>query len=617
MIEWNTPWFLLLALQPFIIVVMRKLFENRQLKHYVNKELQPWVTLNSKPRLTSSRFLKNSAYFIAWCLFAIAAAGPRVAEDVPGKLATSGSDIMIVLDISQSMQATDLAPNRLRQAHQKISYLVEQANNSRVGLIVYAAKPHLFVPLTYDKNALRFYIRQLEYLQPPSQGSLTSIALQLAYNRLNSNEPGNSDRNMSIVLITDADTTEHNKPGEHVSKNRANNIPIHTLIMASNNGEAVPAFEDGWLSVNGRPVISRPKLDYYSSLSSRSNGVFARTLPDNSGIRTLVDTINNVATSSTRPAAQQLIWKELFAWFLFPAILFLLISMSPYKILPVFSKKTGHAKIASYAIFSCLLVVALASNNAHASQYDLLDEAYSAFNQRDYIKAKQLYASVNGFPGLYGEASATYRLENYARAARLFEQAVLLATTNNEFTRALYNLGNSYFNTGNYALAIASFEDALIYSPAHAASQDNLVYAKRALVAVEDRQKLMSVTTRSGRGPRTARVAENIIINEDSSVSLAGSDAEDTNKQENAIASSIDIPEFIILRGLEFAKQSESSHDEEKQARLIIEPVTTQLGLLDNMHDSQPTLWNRIFELEEGYPAPRDKPAIIPGIQPW
>ncbi len=611
-LSWNMPWLLLIAVQPVILLLLRKYVETKHLNNYVKKELQPWVVIRNSNRLSNGASIRNITYYLAWVLFAIAAAGPRFADETYTNN-SHRNDIMIVLDISQSMHATDLVPNRLRQAHKKINQLVNTATDSRIGIITYAAKPHLYVPLTYDKKALRFYIKNLSFLTPPSQGSKPLSALKLAKQYIKENAI-----NKSILLITDADTdlVENDLLKEATTDFLENNVTVHTLLMATNNGEAVPAFNDGWITVDGRPVISRPRPENYQYLSNKTGGLFRTSATDNTAINSIIEQIKTDSTLSANETTEKN-WRELFYLFLIPAILFLFLNMFPYY-LPqkkLFLRKTNHVNVMIVTI--SLIVLSTISTTGFASQSDALRAAYTTLMKKQYVKSRELYSAIDGFDARFGEAISSYRLSDHPRAIRLFEQAVLLAESPEDFTKTLYNLGNSYFQTGNYALAISNFNSALLYTPSHQPSLMNKAFAEKALLATEERKKLLAITSRAGRGPRSARADNDVSFSENNNISLDNSELNDLVSNNSNTNKEVDIPEFIILRGLEFANQTAVNKKKIKDTAYNSALNNRSLSKLNKLLDNQVLLWRRIFEIEEGYPAPLDEPDVLPGVPAW
>ena len=200
-----------------------------------------------------------------------------------------------------------------------------------------------------------------------------------------------------------------------------------------------------------------------------------------------------------------------------------------------------------------------------------------------------------------------------------YSNKILSAQSNTDYTNTLYNLGNSYFQTGNFKRAITSYQDALLYNPNHQASQNNIAYAKRALLAVEERQKILASTKRAGSGPQSARAVDNIVLNENDGVSLDESESDNKDRKNTHTDSSLDIPEFIILKGLYFAESSEKHEEVIANNNSNNNPSISIAAnkQFKKIYDNQVTLWRRIFEIEEGYPAPLEEPNEIPGILPW
>jgi len=606
--EWNMPWLLLIAIQPILIIFLRRLFQHNQLDKYVKKELQAWVAVPQKLGRRNYSLMRNILYFLAWIALAIAAAGPRIAVDIPAGSNLSGKDIMVVLDISQSMHVVDISPTRLRQAHAKIDYLINRSPSSRIGIIVYAAKPHLYVPTTYDKDALQFYLRNIELLTPPSQGTRPSLAIKLAGKQLSS-----PYREKYILHITDADTDENEINKLKDSLNEIKNIPIYTLLIASEKGDAVPAFKEGWLNINGVPVVSRPDLPSHKKVSDMSDGYFTISSTNNTGIKTLIDKIHDdkhISKNESAEAFQD--WQELFPGFLLMGVILLLLSMLPYK--PEFKLASNSKKTTLLIVL--ILFGSVTSEPVDANEQEILRKAYTALKAEDYLKARQLYSSVTNYAGHYGEATAAYRMEDYPRSIRLFEQAILLTKLDKDYTEILYNIGNSYFQMGNFPSAIASYQAALLYNPVHSASKHNIAFAKKVLQAVKERKNNLSITTRVGRGSRSAIAADNLTITENTSVSLGESESSTQDSKKNNNIDSLDIPEIIILKGLEFAERSGNNETKSTSTGKSIAALATK-NKLDKLYDNQPALWQRIFEVEEGYPAPLDEPANITGVLPW
>lgn len=131
-IDWREPLWLLLSLQPFIIYFIKNLIQIKNISAYADKKLQPWIRFPAYNSLTTQSLLtmlwsKNTAYVLAWLLLAIALAGPRTPISINNNEKILGANIMLVVDVSRSMKATDVEPNRLRRVKIEINEFLEKA----------------------------------------------------------------------------------------------------------------------------------------------------------------------------------------------------------------------------------------------------------------------------------------------------------------------------------------------------------------------------------------------------------------------------------------------------------------------------------------------------------
>ncbi|MEE9302165.1 MAG: VWA domain-containing protein, partial [Thiotrichaceae bacterium] len=201
-LDWRQPLWLLVALQPLLLwLVVRWLQQHKEVL-FADAHLLPWIQVRQKKTVTEQILSRNSAYGLAWILMALTLAGPRLPDDRLIDHNEINLDVMMVIDLSRSMHATDIQPSRLRRATLEAYEFLSLAKNTRVGIIVYAARAHLFVPLTKDHNALKFYLQDLDSLQLPTKGSNAKAAIQLAKDELQQAEKTNLQ---ALLWLTDGD----------------------------------------------------------------------------------------------------------------------------------------------------------------------------------------------------------------------------------------------------------------------------------------------------------------------------------------------------------------------------------------------------------------------------
>ena len=615
-IYWREPLWLLLSLQPVIIVLLKNIIKRNNISLYVENKLQPWVVLPSHHIFSKRIFSKNSAYLLAWLLFSIALAGPRTPLSHTDKKQFYGANVMLVVDLSRSMQATDVKPNRLLRAKLEIYEFLEKAKDHRVGINVFSARAHLLAPLTSDHSALQTYIESIDKLTFPTLGSNPVDAILHAQSELK-NMPDSS----AIVLLTDGDFNVISD--KQIEQLKENNIPLYILGVATPEGEAIPLKDGTWLKHEQQYVVSKMNEDRLEHLAKALNGIYSPLYDDSSDWKILYNQgIAKHNRLTNIDAKQKTLWNEAFSWFLIPSIAFFLISLNSYRIQS--SKNIIILPLVYLFIFS------IPKNDAYAFDINQSNEqsAYRAYIKGEYSKAESDYKNMDdkhAYYSYFGQASSLYKMGHYQEAIHLFTFATLNAENDTQRADALYNLANSHFRTGNFSSAIKTYQDVLRYQPNNKACLKNMETSQTLLANIKQRlneeQKILAAS-RQGNGPRSSSVADGTEINENTAVSMG----ENKNKLDDNIPLP-DLPNIdedtikkLVLSGLKNIKFADENHDLNQrtsiQSRENID-ISNAKQKLNVIKDTQYLLWKRLFEIEEGFPAPVEKPRIIPGTKPW
>lgn len=609
-ISWREPLWLLLALQPIIILYIRKLIQKNNLSFYAEKKLQPWVVWPTNHTLTKKSFSKNTAYLLAWLLFSIALAGPRLPISHMDKNQLPGVNIMLVVDLSASMHARDVTPNRLRRSKLEIYELLEKAHSHRIGITVFSARPHLFVPITSDHIALKTYLETLEQLIFPTSGSNPFEAILFAKNELSKTK-----RKSVIVLISDGDFALFTDEQLTILNNQP--IPIFALGIGTPEGEAVQKKDGTWLQYNEQHVISRMNEGNLRKLANKFKGEYSPVYNNDSDWSILFDqgiTRHNSITNTD--GEKQILWNELFPFFLITSMLFFILSLNTFK------KKNS---VSIFLVSTCFF--SYPENDVYAleSGQTVEQAAYRAYQKKHYSEAEKLYQNIKGYNSYLGQANSLYKVGHYHKAIPQFTFALLSAENDSQRAIALYNLANSYFRTGDFTTAITTYNDVLRYRADDKASLYNLKISKilKANIELRIKEEEKSILpSRQGTGPRSTTIANGVEINENTSVSLG--------EGTSGLQQDIPLPKLpnldedsvkkLLLSGLnniELADQralqnTKSSYRKNNNSSLL--QAQQHLNTID---DSQHLLWKRLFEIEEGFPAPVEKAKTIPGVKPW
>lgn len=616
-IYWREPLWLLIALQPLAIVLLKNLIQQNNISLYVEKKLQAWIVFPAQSSLSKKIFSKNSAYLLAWLFFSIALAGPRTPLTQADKEQFYGANIMLVVDLSRSMKAMDIKPNRLHRAKTEIYEFLELAQDHRIGITVYSARPHLLVPLTSDHSVLQSYIESIDKLSFPTLGSAPINAISFAQKELSSTK-GNS----AVILITDGDFNEFTDA--QISKLKEQNIPLYILGIGTAEGEAIPLGDGTWLKNKEQYVVSKMNIDVLKKLSSQLNGLYSPVYDDISDWNILYQNgITRHNASAKTDGKKQILWNEDFSFFLATSIFLFFISLNNYRF-----KRSKN--IITTLPLACIFLISIPNNEVQALEIGQTNEqaGYRAFAKKDFSAAEKHYKNIDLrriYFSYFGQGNSLYKMGHYKKAIQQFTFAALNAKNDIQRANSLYNLANSYFRTGDFSSAIRTYKDTLRYQQNNKACLHNIkvsqILENNLKQRLKEKQRILSLA-RQGSGPKAARIDEGTEINENTSISMGDG--------QNNLNDDIPLPELpntddatikkMLLTGLkniQLANKNNSSIIEYKVKNIYDFETIKAKQKANSLNDSQHLLWKRLFEIEEGFPAPVIKPRIVPGEKPW
>lgn len=474
-VEWRNIAWLLLALQPLAIWLLRRLRRSR-VRHYAEAPLLPWALAGG----TASRGRwRRAANWLAWLLLAAAAAGPRLPL-----LPTGGAplavlhdiDLMLVLDVSPSMLARDVSPQRLERAKLKLDDLARRLHGERIGLIAFSAVPALVMPLNSDYRTLAYYLPYVDTALFAAPGSNIAAALELARRNL----PVDSRRSRAVVLLTDGDVSAlSGQQGAAALASaqalKAAGIPLFILGMGTEQGGTIPLPGGGEIEENGAPVVSRMDAAGFRELARAAGGRFAAVADGDSDWNALYDggILALPGGGQRRPPA--LAWHELYAWLLFPALLLFLVPLLP--------GRGGMGKALALILAGLAGLTALDAPPAQAGD-NTASGAYAAYRSHNYVQAQSLYGQLPGYAARMGEGAAAYRRKDYSHAAGQFSAALLAAANPPQRADALFNLGNCYFSRRQLKEAAEAYRGVLRYRPGDRPASANLALASAKLASL-------------------------------------------------------------------------------------------------------------------------------------
>lgn len=477
---WRETWWLLLAALPLVFGWWRRARHVRLLR-YADAGLLPWAARFSVVQ-TSARW-RTLAHGLAWVLLALAAAGPRQPLEVHDGQPVSHHrvTIMAVLDVSASMRATDIAPNRLARARLELLDWLPRLQGERVGLIVYAGAAGMLLPPTDDPALLQRALDQAGSNLIEAHGTNLAAALDLARTQLQAT-PGKA---RAILLLTDAEAGSVDERAQAAVDNlQRARLPLFVLGLGSETGAPVPLPDGGFAERDGVQIQSWMAASSYSQWAHTTGGRFVAVSDGDADWSALHDRGIAGLPGDPAEAVAAGAWRELYAWCLLPALLLLMMLYMPRRV----------AALLPLAVLGAML----------ASPETWADEAaaWQAWQRKQYAAAQTLYSQAGGFRGQMGAGAAAWRQADNAAAARHFGAALLLAETDRQRADALYNLGNAHYVRGQWQAAWEAFETVLRMRPDDGNARSNRDHAWQRL-----RRQQSAATMQSDLGGRRGFLA--------------------------------------------------------------------------------------------------------------
>ena len=299
----------------YIILTKRK---QRQLMEFGDPELMAQLM----PDASKSRpIVKFTLLIVALALLIVAAARPQYGQQEK-TVKRQGIEVMVALDISNSMLAEDVAPNRLDRAKQMLSKMIDNMTDDKVGLVVFAGEAFTQLPITCDYVSAKMFLNTISPKLIPTQGTAIGAALQTAIRSFGSQE---SDAGRAIILITDGEN--HEDDATAVAK-QAQELGIQVFVIGIGKPEGspipVPGTNDYIKDRSGQVVVSRLNEEMCQEIAQAGKGAYVRCDNTNTAMRALQQELDRIATTDLETTVYA-DYNEQYQSFLLIALLLLVI----------------------------------------------------------------------------------------------------------------------------------------------------------------------------------------------------------------------------------------------------------------------------------------------------
>jgi Ca-activated chloride channel family protein len=315
------PQFLYLLLLIPLLVLLFVFARRRKMK-----ALAAFGDINLVMRLVPEysgmrQILKFIIWSLAWMLIVVGMADPQTGSKLE-KIKRKGVDMVFALDVSNSMLAQDITPNRLERAKQAIIHLLGKLENDRVGLVIFAGKAYIQMPLTTDYSATRLFLSNINPGMIPVQGTSLGDAIETSASGF-----GNTKQSKAIIIITDGENHEDNAV-EAAKAVAGKGIRVYTIGIGLPEGAPIPVYSGNTQigykkDASGLTVITRINEPLLQDIAKAGRGIFVQANNSQSGVQEVFDQINKLEKSEYNEAFFS-DYEDRFQFFILAALILIL-----------------------------------------------------------------------------------------------------------------------------------------------------------------------------------------------------------------------------------------------------------------------------------------------------
>lgn len=268
----------------------------------------------------SKAWVRLSLFSVGFLFFVIGLSRPQIGAKLK-EHETKGSEIMIVLDVSNSMLAEDYSPNRLERAKLAISRLVDKLRDDRIGLIVFAGNSFVQLPITTDYVSAKMFLNSISTESVPVQGTAIGEAINTAMRSFSAQ----SEKSRAIVVITDGENHEDD-PVAAAKQAAELGVRVFTIGVGSPEGKPIPMDGELLKDKDGEIVVTRLDEKVLQEVAQAGNGVYVRAGNSEFGLNPIIDDIKKMDDEKYSSIVFEE-FDEQFMYFLGIALFFFVLEM--------------------------------------------------------------------------------------------------------------------------------------------------------------------------------------------------------------------------------------------------------------------------------------------------
>jgi Ca-activated chloride channel family protein len=421
---------------------------------------------------------KLCLFFMSIVFLILAIANPQIGmkgEKIKGQ----GLDIMLLLDVSNSMLAEDIQPNRISRSKFFITKFLDQLKHDRVGLVLFAGSSYLQVPLTIDFTSIKLSMPIIDPANFPSQGTNIGEAVTMAGNTLGLAE----SKSKAIVIITDGEDHDQ-EASAAIETARKNGIKVFAIGVGEEKGAPIPVGNGEYKKdENGNIVMTSFNRSVLENLASIGNGSFYHLGQQGDIVEDVVAELNKLEGKDFEDFDMSN-FNSYFYWFALAALLLFFVEF----MLPSLDYKQFLKNISSIVFLILFSFSATAQTKEIEAQYKksrtLIRNGNSSYQNNNFDKAelnyrKALVIDPKSKSANYNLGNTLYSQQKFQESQEYYEKSIDKNDDKLSRARAYHNIGNTCFKSNQLEQAILAYENALKINPSDMETKYNLAMAKK------------------------------------------------------------------------------------------------------------------------------------------
>ena len=515
MIQFARPIFLLFILAiPFFYVfyAFYRRGRARRLRRFGNPEM---VSSLMPERSAAKGWLRLTCFSLAWLFLMIGLSRPQIGAKLR-ESSNTGSEIMVALDVSNSMKAKDYSPNRLERAKMDLSRLMDKLHSDRVGLVIFAGESFVQVPITADYVSAKMFLSGINTNSIPVQGTAIGNAIMTCAQSF-SMEGMQEEGNKAIIVISDGENHEDDAVAAAEYAHKAG-INIYCIGVGTPKGEPIPDDGGGLMKDrDGQIVVTKLDEETLKNIAEAGGGIYVRASDTNFGLGDIVEKIRELKKTSYQELAFEE-YNEQFMYFFGIALFFLVLEFL-----------IGDRKMKK-KLFALLILITLTSIQMSA-QVDKRDVRRGnryfkkdKFKQSEVEYRKGLLKDSLSIKGNYNLGNALWKQQDIEGAMKAYapiadtvsklpyspswkgvttkmpvmpenvqgskdDPLLKMQGQDDAGSKYFFNLGNMMLQAKQYDKAMEAYKQALLRNPADMTAKASYSYARKMLQNQQQNQQ--------------------------------------------------------------------------------------------------------------------------------